>query len=136
MPRLVLAFGCMMLMVGCASSEGEECVAIPSACAPLYEPTFENIYSQTFASKCSVGNTACHSTSAAKGDLVLEGMDAAYESLMAAGYERVNVDEPGCGVLAQRIESDDSGYVMPLGAKLSDAERCSIHLWVRDGAKR
>ena len=112
------------------------CVDIPGSCAPLYEPTFENVYNQTLSKKCSVANAACHSSSAAKGGLVLEGIDEAYDGLVNSVPPRVLPDDPGCSTMAIRVESDDPGYVMPIGAKMSDPERCAILQWIQDGAKR
>jgi len=66
--------------------------------------------------------------------LVLEGADLAYEGLMADGL--IETSSPGCGILVQRLESNDSSYVMPIGAKLSESERCAIHMWIQSGAKR
>jgi len=65
---------------------------------------------------------------------VLEGVEAAYEGLMTSGM--IDPSAPGCGTLARRLESDDGSYVMPIGAKLSEAERCAIHMWIQSGAQR
>ncbi len=134
MPALPLALLLVVLASGCSAVDEGSCVDVPTSCAPLYEPTFENVYAQTLAPKCAVGNGSCHSASGAQGGLALEGIDQAYEGLVGQGL--IDVDSPDCGVLVHRIESNDKSYVMPLGAKLSEPERCAIHMWIQGGAKR
>jgi hypothetical protein len=124
------------MTAGCADVFAPDCVSVNTDCAPLYEPTFENVYQQTLVSKCAVAGGACHAAAGGKGGLVLEGLDVAYDSLVGGGSPLVNVATPGCSSLAVRLESDEASYVMPLGAKLSDAERCAIHQWVAGGAAK
>jgi hypothetical protein len=134
---IVLFLGSLGPFSACDYEEpAPACVDIPGSCAPLYEPTFENVYNQTLSKKCSVANAACHSSSAAKGGLVLEGIDEAYDGLVNGVSPRVLPNDPGCSTMAIRVESDDPGYVMPIGAKMSDPERCAILRWIQDGAKR
>ena len=134
MSTLTRCMFALVVLSGCSLENDVDCVEIPTDCAPLYEPTFDNVYAQTLAPKCAVGGGACHSASGAQGSLVLEGADLAYEGLMGDGL--IETSSPRCGILVQRLESNDSSYVMPIGAKLSESERCAIHMWIQSGAKR
>jgi hypothetical protein len=141
MRRVTLAAFCALAIaaLGACDSETSDppvCVEVAGACSPLYEPTFENVYNETLSKKCSVANAACHSGAAAKGGLSLEGIDEAYDGLVNSNPPRVLVDDPGCSVLAIRIESENPSYVMPIGARMSDPERCAILQWIQDGAQR
>jgi hypothetical protein len=126
----------VVLLPGCHGGEESTCLeALPGDCAALYEPVFEQVYQQTLASKCAVPGGACHAAAGAKGGLALEGIDAAYDNLLADGV-RVVPGDPECSVLVHRLESTDSSFVMPVGAPLSQAERCAIQEWIRNGALR
>ena len=129
--RLCIAM-CSLLVAACADSEDLTCIDSPVDCAPLYEPTFENVYANTIAPKCAVGGSSCHGSGGHHFEF--QGINVAYDAFLRFGL--VDPAAPGCGALERRIASDDPSYVMPVGAKLSDAERCAIHLWIRDGAKR
>ena len=123
---VLLCFG------ACHDGDDGACVDIPAECAPLYEPTFQNVYSNTIAPKCTVGGSSCHG--AGGHHFEFQGIDVAYDAFLRFGL--VDPENPGCGDIARRIESDNPSYVMPIGSKLSEAERCAIHLWIRAGAQR
>ena len=134
MSMLTRCMCALVFLSGCNLDSEVDCVEVPTSCAPLYEPTFDNVYAQTLAPKCAVGGGSCHSASGAQGNLVLEGVDLAYDGLTSNGL--LDGSSPGCGILAKRLESNDSSYVMPIGAKLSEAERCAVHLWIQAGGER
>lgn len=106
-------------------------------CAPLYEPSYEQVFSRTLAPTCAPPGSACHAASGAKGGLVFEDADQAYAMLLGQtdGEQRVLPGDPACSPLVIRLEADDS-TVMPPGAALSAAERCSVIQWIANGAER
>lgn len=104
-----------------------------ASCAPLYAPTFENVYANTVERKCSTGGRACHSAAGAQGGLVLEGEERAYRSLTAAA-RYVTPGAAACSELVERLYADDPSLLMPRGARLADAEACAIGQWVERGA--
>lgn len=121
-----------LLFAACEGGDGACATeALPADCAPLYPAdSFDELHRRTLLPKCASGG--CHDSYAAKGGLNVATADAAYQSLVGEG--RVVVD--GCSSLLERIDSDDPSWVMPPGHGLSLAERCVIHTWVREGARR
>jgi hypothetical protein len=119
--------------VGC-SDDGATCVEnLDSSCAPLYEPTFDNLFSRTLEMRCGVAGGACHSAEGHQAGLVFDNADDSYANLVNAG--RVIPGDAACSLLVERIEG--SGVpVMPPGAPMSDAERCAIETWIDNGAQR
>ena len=104
-------------------------------CTPLYEPTFENVHSITFSGKCSLGGTSCHGTSGNKGGVSFSSdLDTAHENLINGG--RIDLVQPECSVLLQRMMSEISTRVMPPGSPLPDAELCAVRQWIAAGAPR
>ena len=60
------------LAAALAGCSGDECLADLSAdCAPLYEPSFQNVFAQTLKPSCAIGRAACHAPEGAKHGLVL-----------------------------------------------------------------
>jgi hypothetical protein len=119
-----------MFMCGC----DDDCVEVDTSCSPLYEPTFDNIYTNTLSVSCSVGNGTCHTSDgqATAGNLAFTSAADAYAMLVNG---RVETGDAACSLLVLRIEADDSD-VMPPGSPLSEAERCAITQWVANGAAR
>ena len=127
-----------VVVLGCSDTGGESAVCLdplPTDCVPLYEPTYDNVFEQTFKG-CSVGGSACHSEQGAKGGLVLSDKELAYTSLLnpPATAPRVIAGDPECSSLVHRLESTDNAVVMPPGNPLSASERCAIEQWIRQGA--
>lgn len=126
--------GCLIglcgLLVACDDG-ASPCVidAPPADCAPLYPPTFDQVYARTLMPTCALGG--CHDAYAAKGMLVLDTPDAAYDALVQGGRA-----DPGCAMLLERIDSHEPGWQMPPGQRLSTAERCAVHQWINAGALR
>lgn len=134
---LVLIGGALACAAACSDDE-LVCADVTAECAPLYEPTFDNIYTNTLQQRCDVPGTACHAREGAQGGLVFADIDESYELLtgQADGRVRVNSDELGCGVLLSRLGSTDPSWGMPPAAPLSDAELCAIVQWIENGAPR
>lgn len=130
------AFGLVSVVswaLSAASCGGGDCVEDqPQGCAPLYEPTFDNVFEKTLSTTCSAGSS-CHSSSSAQGGLTLDDIDAAYQGLTGG---LVTPGDASCGELVARLSGADPATLMPPGQKLSDAERCALETWIRNGAKR
>lgn len=129
--------------VGCDDEQAREppCVSnLSTNCRPLYDPpTFQAVYENTLHPTCGSGTGTCHTADAAKGGLVFEDPDAAYELLLGKldGRARVIPDDPACSLLVKRLESSDPAFRMPPGTSpLPAAERCTVIRWIAQGAKR
>jgi hypothetical protein len=121
------------LVSGCSGDDSGECATnVPSQCTPLYDPTFDNVYTRTLKPTCSLGG--CHAPDSAQGGLAIDTEDAAYDALTKGGF--VKGGDAECSLVVERITSSDSSESMPPGAPLSAAEQCSIITWIRNGAKR
>jgi hypothetical protein len=126
----------LLIAVGCSAETDGVCVdPVPgNNCQPEYEPTFENVYQRTILQRCAIGGGACHLAAGDRGGLTLEGIDVAYDALVTAG--RVQASDPECSLLIDRLERRGESGLMPPGNQLSDAERCAVTQWVREGATR
>lgn len=122
----------LVLLLGC-SGDDETCLTVDSSCQPLYEPTFDEVFSRTLAVKCGVPGGACHAAEGARGGLVLDDPEQAHSMLLDG---RVVPGDPGCSPLVQRLESRQAGFGMPPGNPLTEAERCALIRWIADGAER
>lgn len=108
------------------------CVDVSMECAPVVQPQFDAIYANILLPTCASGTGACHGSYAA-GGVDMQSADSAYASLSS----RVDTSTPGCSLLLNRVESTNASTRMPPGPNpLSEAQRCAIRLWVRDGAQR
>lgn len=129
------------LMSGCGegSDAGDSlaCVEIDMSCAPLYQPTFDEVFSRTLQPTCSAGGSSCHAAAGARGGLVLDEADEAYAGLLGedGSSPRIDLADPGCSLVLRRLNATGSS-LMPPGAPLTAAERCSIALWIAGGAER
>ncbi len=123
------------LLAGCP---GEEltCVEVDLACAPLYEPTFANIFTLTLEPKCAVSN-ACHAGARPRGGLDLSEEQRAFDGLLEVAQGRVVPGDASCSELIERV-TNTGGFQMPPGddAHLSAAEVCALTQWVAAGAPR
>jgi len=118
----------VLVLVGC----GSDCVELPDSCDPLYEPTFDNVFTNTLQPTCGFEGGACHSADGAQGGLVFEEIEESYDLVM----ERVLEGDPACSLLIQRVDAEDAADGMPPGDPLSEEERCAIRTWIEDGAQR
>ena len=124
-----------MVSVGCSETEDDNgCVEnLDLECSPLYEPIFSEIHQQTLVPSCALAGGSCHSSQGAKGGLVLEEEQGAYEALVD-NADRVKPGDPACSGLVVRLESSSNSFVMPPGSPLSEAERCVLRQWIAAGA--
>jgi hypothetical protein len=120
------------------SDDAVVCAEVTAECAPLYEPTFENVFSTTLQPRCGVAGSACHAREGAQGGLIFADIDEAYDMLTGNGGNprRVDAEALGCGELLSRLASSDPSRLMPPAAPLSEAELCAITQWVAMGANR
>lgn len=128
------------IFTACSGGESEPaCVqTISTACTPQYEPTFEQIYTRTLRPSCGQAGGLCHAADGAKGGLVLDDLELAYQGLTGANGARARVlaGDPECSVLTQRLEAAEPSRVMPPGAPLRPEVRCAIYQWIEMGAPR
>jgi len=123
-----------MLALALAGCSGDECLTDLSAdCAPLYEPTFQNVFDQTLKPSCGLPGISCHSADGRKAGLVMAEIEEAHRLLLDG---RVEASNAACSLMMRRLESDDPNFQMPPGRRLSDAERCAIQKWIENGAMR
>jgi hypothetical protein len=123
-----------LLVIACGDEPAPNCFQLEADCSPLYEPIFEQVYTNTLARSCGVGIGSCHAATGAKGDLVLDDADIAHAQLML--NDRVIPGDAACSMLIKRLDHETPSLVMPPGAKLSAAEICSVRKWIEAGAQR
>lgn len=120
------------LAVGAScTSEPPACIAVDTSCAPLYTPTFDNVYEMTLRDGCGSERAACHSAAGNQGGMSFATRSQAYAALRAG---RVAPGDPGCSQMIVRTSSPGESYQMPPGDPLDAAERCALIQWVAAGA--
>jgi hypothetical protein len=130
----------LLLALACALGgfPGEDqppmCITVDTSCAPLYTPTFTNVYNMTLRTSCGSTNNSCHSASGAQGGLSFADEQTAFDGLMRGG--RVAPGDPGCSEMIVRTSSPGTDYEMPPGSPLSEPTRCALIQWVANGAQR
>jgi hypothetical protein len=129
MRRMRLA-ALLAVLAGCPDSGPPACVTVETSCSPLYEPTFQNVYSRTLQAGCGGSLGACHGANPA-GKMSLVSPATAYESLLDG---RVTAGDPSCSEVIVRTNAPGQGYQMPPGVTLGAPERCSLIQWVAAGA--
>jgi hypothetical protein len=113
----------------------DSCVDVNTSCTPLYEPTFDNVYTNTLAVSCAVGNGTCHTgDGASAGGLAFNTADSSYEALTGAS-QRAIASDAACSPMVVRVAGGGDN-AMPPGKPLSAEERCAIVQWVQNGARR
>lgn len=135
--RVPLMAAMLASLVGCPSDPPPECLADPvdTTCAPLYEPTFANVYDRTLKKGCGSDRAACHSARGRAGGMSFEDPDTAYAALVVDN-DHVKPGDPTCSELIVRVASPGTDYQMPPGDALSSAEVCALIQWVQAGAPR
>jgi Planctomycete cytochrome C len=118
-------------LAGCTSDAPPSCITVDTTCAPLYAPTFDNVYTMTLQNTCGSQNASCHSAAGQQGGMSFEDQQHAYRALLAG---RVVPGNPGCSKMVVRTSSPGASYQMPPGDPLSEAERCALLQWVAAGA--
>ena len=129
MSRLWLVAAC--LLVACSNDPPPACITVDTTCAPLYAPTFANVYSKTLKDGCGSTQSACHSAAGKQGGMSFQDEAHAYQALLAG---RVKPGNPGCSLMIVRTDSPGASYQMPPGDALSEPERCALIQWVQAGA--
>lgn len=120
-------------LAGCPSDPPPSCATVETACAPLYQPTFANVYANTIQRGCGSERAACHSA-AGEANLSFADVDTAYAALRDHGH--VIAGDASCSELVVRIVGVGEDYQMPPGDPLSAAEACAVVQWVQAGAQR
>jgi hypothetical protein len=115
---------------GCGSDPPPSCVTVDTSCAPLYAPTFDNIYTMTLRETCG-SQLSCHSAQGQAGGMSFQDEQHAFDALRDG---RVAAGDPGCSKLIVRTDSPGASYQMPPGSPLNDAARCALIQWVQAGA--
>ncbi len=140
------------MLAACDGGGGADDDAVPACisvdfdlteCAPLYQPTFDNVYQNTLLPGCVFEGGSCHSDAQASGatanGLEFSSADAAHAALMgdAGGRPFVDVEDVSCSLFFVRLAVDDADLRMPPGeSPRSDAELCAIAQWIEGGAQR
>lgn len=130
---LVGLFVVALAAAGC-SDDASTCVEeLGESCQPLYSPVYTEVFERTIRPRCALEGGSCHSREGAQGGLIMEEIDSTYQALVTDG--RVSPGDTACSLLLVRVAGGGGG-VMPPGAPLSEAERCALETWVRNGAER
>ncbi len=132
--------GAVILFSACTSSDpapARTCVPVDTACAPLYEPKYSEVFERTLKPSCGREGASCHASqpSPQKG-IALDDADAAYDLLLKDARGLVVAGDPSCSLIINRITSSDGFVRMPPGRALQPAETCAIVQWIAAGAKR
>ena len=121
----------MAPLAGCTSDPPPSCITVDTTCAPLYAPSFDNIYTMTLRDTCGSAQSSCHSAAGHQGGMSFQDESHAYAALLAG---RVMPGNPGCSKMIVRTDSPGAAYQMPPGDPLSEAARCALIQWVQAGA--
>ena len=129
MQRMYLAAA---LLLGACTEPPPVCttVAIDPTCAPLYTPTFDEVYARTLKTGCGSIRNSCHSANG-DGGMSLADPATAYASLLNG---RVMPGDPTCSEMIVRTHGLGTDYQMPPGGALGASERCALVRWVAAGA--
>lgn len=126
----------LVAALGCDDDAPAACLpGDPTDCAPLYEPTFVNIYERTLLGSCAVGGAACHGNDGTTSGFQLPDRGDA-EALAGAHTAVLAYVVPGdavCSPLSTRLDGVGADQ-MPPGASLDAASKCAIRQWIADGA--
>jgi hypothetical protein len=139
--RLGLVVVCALACSDPPEKPAEACVSeLATDCSPLYDPpTFPVIFEKILKPSCAQGMGTCHTSDAAKGGIVMEDADITYDRLLGELDQRARVKpgDPACSLLVERLEAASADERMPPGpTPLSAAERCTVVLWIANGAER
>ncbi|MBC8072855.1 MAG: hypothetical protein IAG13_31325 [Deltaproteobacteria bacterium] len=140
--------GCVGMITGCNGDDGgdddgalPECIEFDAtACAPLYQPTYANVFAQTLQPDCATGGGACHANpdalgAAEHGLFFTEASQTHALLLDDLGDDTfVRPGDASCGVMTVRLRTEDDLLRMPTGSMLLDTELCSVLQWIDAGA--
>jgi hypothetical protein len=137
-PTATLFVAAAVLAAGCPGEDPPlECnTQITATCAPLYTPTFDNVYNMTLRPHCGSGAISCHSDDGNAGDMSFATIDQAYAELLEVGADRVIPGDLACSIMLIRTHSTNGDIKMPPGSSLPAAEKCALVQWVAQGALR
>jgi hypothetical protein len=137
------ALALAMAFVSCGDDDAADapiCVPAPRECAPLYEPTYEALFTRTFNPSCGIAGSTCHMSRGAgsAGGLTFDDPGRSYRILTDASrrWRLVEGGNPECSKIVYKITAHDLKVVMPPGHPLSEAEQCGIITWIARGAPR
>lgn len=133
---VVVAVVAALAMAGCPDSEpGATCTTPPAeTCAPLYEPTFAQIFARTLRPSCGLGGSSCHSDRGRQGGLAFTNEQESYDLLVRSGVVRAG--DAACSDLMVRLMATDGKIRMPPGGGLDPGAKCAIRTWIANGAPR
>jgi hypothetical protein len=139
---VVTALGCPAGDDGGDEDDGPlPCVDVDAdGCAPLYAPSWDNVFEMTLTLDCATGGLSCHGSADALGaeahGLFFADPDGARALLLEDRGEETFVipGDPSCSQLVIRLVTDDTVKRMPPGLVLSSEETCSVVQWVAMGA--
>jgi hypothetical protein len=140
-PRTRTVFFLAIVIAGCGPGAEDnakpQCLSSVNTECTTYSHEF-NVIHQRVLTSCASGGSSCHSREGQQGGLVLAEPDDAYNSLLGKkdGRARVKPGDPACSELVVRLDSIGQSWSMPPGLQLSEADRCAIRLWIKDGALR
>ena len=132
--HLFLGAAAVVALAGCPGEDELVCIEVDPGCAPLYPPTWDNVFANTISPKCGTGGGGCHEGVSSQGGLRLDESAAAHAVLTSPAHDYVLLDNPGCSQLLQRIYTTSSRLRMPRGNTLPEGERCALQQWVLAGA--
>ena len=133
-----LAAGALGVLAGCHDVP-PKCINVDLSCAPLYPPTFDNVWTNTLNVSCGSTKSSCHSNSNKAGGMTFADEATSYTELLSTAHidpSRLRVDpgDAACSLLIVRTDSPGQWYQMPQGTPLSAPERCALVQWVQSGA--
>lgn len=119
------------------------CVEVdPQGCAPLYSPSFDEVFTRTLMPSCATGGGSCHGNAQASGaaahGLFVDTADDTFTRLLEDRGDATFVigGDAACSPLVVRLLVDDDALRMPVGSALPAGEICSVAQWVDSGAVR
>jgi hypothetical protein len=134
----------MLAMLPALACETQEDPAPPacvdfdaSSCAPLYAPTFDDVFTRTLVPSCATGGGSCHASASALGardnGFFVDDTDATHARVTA---DFVEAGDAQCSPIVVRLLVDDPDLRMPPGGELAEGEICSVAQWIEMGAMR
>ncbi|MEX1362908.1 MAG: c-type cytochrome domain-containing protein [Nannocystaceae bacterium] len=143
-PRSMALLAAALLLGACETDQPQDDDGAPmcverdaSACDPLYEPTWERVFTQTIQPSCGTAGIACHAQSDAsgsRGGFVVTDMAATHAAIVDSGF--VVPGDEACSDLMYRLDTEDTSVLMPPGSQpLGEAERCAVAQWIAQGAQ-
>lgn len=122
-----------------SSAQVPDCVEYAlEGCAPLYPPSYDQVWNQTLSNGCAEFGTACHAqedAAGALGGMTFVDPQQSWDHMLMASEPLVVPGDPLCSELLVRLASDDPAIRMPPGTSgLADGALCSIATWIAEGA--